>query len=507
VLDAALDAGVLVVTGTRYRFRHELVRQALTEGCRRTGGGLCTATPAAPRRGGRRAARSSPTTSCCGPRRPGRSPSCSRRRGAPSGSAPSPTRSRTVERLLGQEPGHHDGLRLRAEILDALGDGRAPAAYAAAAEAIGEPEAQELTAQRALAQLKASDPVRALQTLEGCEPRTTRGAWRGPHLQRRGRDRRLRRRGHGRREAEEAHRLALELGDPGAILDATWAHALAAHAKGELPARLRTYLRTTSALPEIATRVFDGQLCVTERMLHGGLPGAEIIAFADGLAAEAERLGAARGHAFAVTLRGEAGVLAGHLDRADADFADGARLHGRIGATAGEALSLLGRAQVATARGRPEHARPFLAEALLLARESEVGHHTLDRIYGAMVEAAPEPSAGAALVAEAETAIRGPAETCPTCRIAFVVPAAIAAARAGDLERARRYARDCENALEIIALPPAWHAAGTEVRGWVARAEGFEEAAREHFRGAATTFATWGQPLDAERCTGLAGDT
>ena len=31
-------------------------------------------------------------------------------------------------------------------------------------------------------------------------------------------------------KAEEAHTLALELGEPGAILDATWAHALAAHA-------------------------------------------------------------------------------------------------------------------------------------------------------------------------------------------------------------------------------------------------------------------------------------
>ena len=145
-------------------------------------------------------------------------------------------------------------------------------------------------------------------------------------------------------KAEEARELALELGEPGAILDATWAHALAAHAKGELPARLRDYLRTTSSLPELATRVFDGQLCVTERMLYGGLPNDEIIAFADGLAAEAERLGAARGHAFALTLRGEAESLAGHLEQADADFAAGARMHARIGAVAGEALSLLGRA-------------------------------------------------------------------------------------------------------------------------------------------------------------------
>src|SRR4051812_48221670 len=38
-------------------------------------------------------------------------------------------------------------------------------------------------------------------------------------------------------------------------------------------------------------------------MLHGGLPDDEIIAFADSLAAEAQRIGGARGHAFAHTLR------------------------------------------------------------------------------------------------------------------------------------------------------------------------------------------------------------
>jgi hypothetical protein len=135
-----------------------------------------------------------------------------------------------------------------------------------------------------------------------------------------------------------------------------------------------------------------------------------------------------------------------------------------------------------------------------MARESEVGHHTLDRIYGAMVEAASDPSSGLLAVRDAETAIQGPAETCPTCRIAFIVPATIAAARAGDLQRTHRYARDCETALEIVALPPAWHAAVEEARGWVARANGRLDVAREHFRKAADGFRTWGQPLDARRC-------
>jgi hypothetical protein len=107
-----------------------------------------------------------------------------------------------------------------------------------------------------------------------------------------------------------------------------------------------------------------------------------------------------------------------------------------------------------------------------MARESEVGHHTLDRIYGAMVDAATDGGDGVEVVREAESAIQGPAETCPTCRIAFIVPATVAAARAADLERAQRYARDCERALEVVALPPAWHAAVDEAQGWLARADG-----------------------------------
>jgi hypothetical protein len=108
------------------------------------------------------------------------------------------------------------------------------------------------------------------------------------------------------------------------------------------------------------------------------------------------------------------------------------------------------------------------------------------------------------VVCEAESAIQGPAETCPTCRIAFIVPATIAAARATDLERAHRYARDCERALEIVALPPAWHAAVEEARGWLERANGRRADARKRFRSAADGFGAWGQPLDARRCAELA---
>lgn len=505
LLDAALDQGVLVVSGTRYRFRHELVRHALTDDLpphRRVGLHRDAAR--------RLEAAAAPAELIARHWLKGQRPDAAVRwllsaaQHAAEIGAFADART-DVERLLIEQPAHPEALCLRAEILDALGDNRAPGAYAAAAVAVGEAEAQELKARQALAELKASDPAAALRTLDGVNPRTTVGrlaealtlsaaAAIGVYADA----------DTAAAKADEAYRLAIELGEPGAILDATWAHALAAHAKGELPVRLREYLRATRHLPEIATHVFDGQLCVTERMLHGGLPNAEIIAFADGLADEAQRLGAARGHAFALTLRGEAMLLSGRLREADRDFAEGARLHSGIGASAGEALSLLGRAQVASYRNRPEHAQPYLIDALLMARESEVGHHTLDRIYGAMVEAAGDPAGRLKLVREAESAVRGPAETCPTCRIAFIVPAAIAAAQAGDIQRAERYEQACDKALEVVALPPAWHAAVSEVHGHVARANGRGDEARAHLQRAADGFRTWGQPLDAQRCAALA---
>lgn len=504
MLDAAMDSGVLVVAGTHYRFRHELVRQALTDEL-----------PPHRRVQLHRDAARRLATAGGAPvliahhwlqgERPGEAVDwllAATRRAVGVGAYADALVQ--VERLLVEVPAHEHGLCLRAEILDALGDNRAPDAYSAAATALGDPEAQELRARQALAQLKASNPDGALRTLEGVRPKTTVGRLaEALTLSAAAAIGRYANADVAAAKAATAHKLAVELGDPGAILDATWAQALAAHANGELPARLREYLRATNDLPELATRVFDGQLCVTERMLYGGLPNEEIIAFADELAAEAKRIGAARGHAFALTLRGEAGILAGRLDQADRDFAEGARLHGRIGAVAGEALSLLGRAQVAIYRGQSQLAQPFLTDALLMAQESEVGHHTLDRIYGAMVEAAADPASAVRIVRQAESAIQGPAETCPTCRIAFIVPATIAAARVGDSERAHGYAQDCAKALEIIALPPAWHAAVREANGWVAHADGRPADACEHYRRAAEGFRAWGQALDARRCEEL----
>ena len=468
-LDAGLEARALTVSGARYRFRHELVRRALVEqipphrriALHRDAARRLAAVDAEPARIARHWLEGN---------RPGEAAGwllAAARKAIMLGAFTDALGQ--LEPLLKHAPGHGEAARLRAEVLDALGDGRAPAAYAAAARLVGEPGAHDLRAMQALAQLKLGDASGALRTLDGVRPPSVRGrlchaltlsgaaaiGFGDPGL--------------ATTKAAESRQLALQLRNAGALVEASWAQALAAHSRGDLRGSLRADLRETHALPELAMRVFDGQLCVTQRLLYGAMPYSDVIEFADSLAAEAERLGAARGHGFAVTLRGEAELLSGRLDEADADLAAGAWLNQAIGAATGEALALQRRAEAALYRAQPAQAAALADEALAVARESEAGFHLLDRIYGTRIAAA-RPADALAVVEEAESAIRGPAETCPGCKITLVVPAAIAAALAGDAERAVRYGQAAETLARVVMRLPGWDAAVEEVKGHLARA-------------------------------------
>jgi DNA-binding SARP family transcriptional activator/tetratricopeptide (TPR) repeat protein len=504
LLDRALDAGILVVSGGRYRFRHELVRQALVEQLtphqmlaahRDTAGRLADAgtAPGLIARhwlaGGR-------------PHEASRWLLAAARQAVELGAYSDALAH--LEPLLDHEPDNTEALSLRAEALDAIGDSGAPAAYAAAARVANRSAAHELRAKQALAQIKLGDPPGGLQMLEGVEPDTVQGrlalalalcgaaalGYGDPEV--------------GAAKAAEARRLALQSGDAAALVVASWAHAAAAHARGDLRHTVVADLRDTRGLPKLAVSVFDGQLCMTQRLLYGARPYADVIAFADSLAAEAERLGAARGHAFAITIRGEAKLLAGQLDEAEADLVAGVKLHHKIAAATGEAFALQRRAQVALHRGQHSEAAQLLDEALAVARESNVGFHLFDRIYGTRIIAAGDPESALAAVEEAEAAVRGPVETCPGCRITLAVPAAIAAARAGDLERADRWEQLSEYLATVVMRLPAWDAALAEVKGHRAQADRDTATAISRFRAAAEGFRAAGQPLDETRCSALA---
>jgi DNA-binding SARP family transcriptional activator/tetratricopeptide (TPR) repeat protein len=503
-LDAALAAGVLLPAGSHYRFRHDLVRQALIEQVpphRRLKMHRAIATRLAEL--DRPPAGIARHWLAAGHPRDAMPWLLAAARDAVRLAAFSDA-LRHLEPLLSTQPRHLEALRLRAEALDAMGEPAALAAYHAAADAAGEPESHNLRAKAGLAQVKMGDPKGALLVLAGLNPTSVDGrlaealAWSGaaalgaadPST--------------GTAKAAVARQLALQSGDTTSLVIASWAQAAAAHARGELHRSVWADLHETSHVPHLALRVFDGHLCITQRFLYGAKPYAEVIEFAQSLSTEAQRLGAARGHAFGVTLRGEAEWLNGNLGAAREHLREGARLHRAIGGPVGEALSLQRLAEVALHEGLHEEARSLIDEALDLARQTDIGFHLLDRIYGTRIKLhADDPEAALHVMEDASVSVRGPLETCPGCRITFAVPAAIAAARAGELELAEKHEEQCAYLANVVMRLPAWYAAHDEVRGHIATRRGGGADALARFAAAAARFRESGHPIDAARCDRL----
>lgn len=409
---------------------------------------------------------------------------------------------RHLDLLLAFQPDHAEGLRLRAEALDMLGQPAALAAYRMAAAVASEAERHNLLAKAALAQVKQGDPKGGLVTLQGLRPSSVEGllsealAYSGaaalgfadPAM--------------GTAKSAQARRLALQSGDTASLVIASWAQAAAAHARGELHRSVWADLHDTRHVPHLALRVFDGHLCITQRFLYGARPYPEVIAFAQALADEAHALGAARGEAFGITLRGEAEWLAGDLVAAREHLQLGVHRHRVIGGAVGEALGLQRLAELALHEGNHDEARALIDDALDLARQTDIGFHLLDRIYGTRIQLqAHDPMAALHVLEDASESVRGPLETCPGCRITFAVPAAIAAARAGEVELARSHEAQCAYLANVVMRLPAWHAAHQEVQGHLLLAQGApRDDALARFAAAAAGFRQAGQPLDAERC-------
>ncbi len=506
-LDACLQAGVLVPAGSRYRFRHDLVRQALVDQMlphrrvklHREIAQLLAQLDAAPADVARHWLEA-------GKPREAAPFLLAAARDAMRLAAFSDALRHLAHLLIG-ESAHPEGLRLRAEALDAMGNPAALPAYRLAALAADEVTAHDLLAKAALAQVKQGDPKGALVLLEGLRPSSVDGrlsealAYSGaaalgatdPAI--------------GTAKAAEARRLALQSADTAAIVVASWAQAAAAHARGELHQSVWADLQETSHVPHLAMRVFDGHLCITQRFLYGAHPYSEVIAFADAMATEARRLGAARGQAFATTLRGEAEWLAGDLAGARQHLREGARLHRAIGGAVGEALSLQRLSEVSLHEGQRDEARVLLDEALDVARQTDIGFHLLDRIYGTRITLhSDDPQAALHVMQDAADSVRGPLETCPGCRITFAVPAAIAAARAGEVELAEQHEVQCAYLANVVMRLPAWYAAHDEVRGHLSKAKGATAGESvAHFAAAAVRFRGAGHPIDAARCERLAG--
>ena len=100
--------------------------------------------------------------------------------------------------------------------------------------------------------------------------------------------------------------------------------------------------------------------------------------------------------------------------------------------------------------------------------------------------------------------MRGPLETCPGCRITLAVPGAIAAARAGDLDRAAEYETAAEWLADVVMRLPGLGRRAARRSGATGRRPAGEPGRPSHFAAAAAGFRNAGQPLDEERCLTLA---
>lgn len=393
-------------------------------------------------------------------------------------------------------------LARRADLLMAVGDPGAVAAYQEAIGVTAGVEQRLARARLARAACFAGDFETAGMALSGLEPGGD--AADGPILLARGNLAYFTGDVDGAWEAASAaRRVLLTPDDPWHYVDLVALQGLIAHQRGEWFERFNLELRRTRGRAGLATALFDAHLCVAEYLLYGPVPYAEVIAQAEGLRRRAEHFGALRGVAFATALIGEAALLMGDLSTAERELQEAVDLHRDADASAGEAHSLQRLAEVRLAQGRPEEAQQLLQRALPLARWSVIGMHLLQRIYGTMIAAAPDRDTTLAVVERAE-ATMGETDVCPFCAVMLAVPASIACADADDLGNARRHLAVAEESSALWD-GTAWRAAVLEARAHLARAEGRSQDFRAMLAEAARGFSAAGHPLDAERCRAAGG--
>jgi DNA-binding SARP family transcriptional activator/tetratricopeptide (TPR) repeat protein len=498
-LDAAVTAGLVEPEAAGYRFRHALVRDALLEDL-------------APHRR-RRIHRDAAVRLGELGASPARIGHHLLAAGEPARAVPEILRAAETDAALGAYRdalelveavrAHATGderarlLVLRADLLMAIGDPGATAAYREALEVTSGDVRRVVRARLARAATMSGDIDTAAAALDGLEldgtPTDTEillaqgnvAYFSGDHET-------------AWRVAEEARLRVLRGEKSWQVLELVALQGLLAHQRGEWFDRMNVELRRTRDVPEVATALFDGYLCPAEFMLYGGTPYSEVIELCRSLRATAERAGALRAVAFATEIIGEAALLSGDLDLAAAELQQSVELHHEIAATGGEAAALERLAEVHVARGDMDEANRLLRQALPLGRWSAIALHVLQRIFGTMIAAAPDPASARAVVDRAEATL-GTDDVCPFCDVTLAVPATIACARSGDLPAARRHLATAERSAKLWE-GSAWVGATAEARAHVAVATGDLDEARHQIATAVERFTTAGQPLDAARC-------
>jgi DNA-binding SARP family transcriptional activator/tetratricopeptide (TPR) repeat protein len=505
LLDQALQAGLLVEDTHGYRFRHALIREALVASL--------------PQHRRAQAHRKAAERLAAFGVHPTRVAYHLLAAGAPAEAVPWLERAASAATALGAYRDaakyvqdalpHADGearsrlLEHRADLLSAVGDPAAPAAYREAIADSSDSRRDLLRARLSRVLLCAGDLEGGAHAIEGIDIDKHADAEQARLLFARAfvawclgavDD--------AAKDVDRARPLALASGLQPEMFDSVALRGLVAHDRGEWHEQARAELLAARDSPELASVIFDAYLCWAEYLLYGYEPYERIIDFAVGLRNTAEQAGVARGVAFATVLRGQAEMLAGMLDAAEQHLREAVGLHRDIGAAAGEAHSLTRLAEALTTRGEREQARVLLDEALRIARWAPLSKHLVLRILGATIRAAADVAEARSLVDQAQATI-GPDDRCPLCDIMLWVPAATVCAQAGEVERADGYLELAEQSARMWNSV-AWSAAVLEARAHLQLAKGNPGEGARLLREAATRFAAAGQPRDAARCAAAA---
>src|SRR5262249_46093401 len=388
-----------------------------------------------------------------------------------------------------------DLLATRADLLMAIADRGAPAAYAEAAAAAG-PEGMALRIRQSWAQLAGGDANAARATLAPLSPVSdseraaylvaqAAAAWYDGDP------------GAARSYAVEAQALAVESGAAREARTAAKILVMVAHSTGDWSTALRDDASLLLA-PDAADILFDGHLCVAEFALTSGQPLENIRAVAGDLYANAVRSGARRAQAFATTLIGEVALVTGLIDEADARLREAVRLSREIGAVSAEALAGVRLSEAARARGEAAEGERALGDALVISRWSPMSDHLLPLGYAALLQANADPILELERLDDAEAYLRDQEFVCGSCGVVFGVAASVAAARAGEVERAQGLLARAEAGAALWRGGP-WPAAVDEARGELALASGDQATAGTRLHAARDAFAGDGRRFDADR--------
>jgi tetratricopeptide (TPR) repeat protein len=381
-------------------------------------------------------------------------------------------------------------LALLADLRLGAGDTRAAPAYEAAIAAAPRDEVPGLCIRLARARLAAGDVDAASLALERAEPESLEDrvgliVWRGIVSWH-------------RNDLEEARRAAMEAESLGAEATRTAElGALLAHADGRFEHHAQLELSAVWHEPELAGRVFDAYLCVTERVLESGEPYPRIASFAKRLRAEARRAGARRGEAFAATVLGETELLTGDVIRARDSLAEAARLSREAGTPGAEAVARMRLGEALLHLGDRAAASSQLEEALELAQVPSLASHLVSLVYGVLVRVPLDP-VEAVSVAERAEQLFDPRWLCPTCPLEYWLASATACSRIGELDAAERFVRLMRQATDVWPHGPV-RAAIAEAEAHLSLAQGAADEARERFRLALEGYALAGQRLREQR--------